>query len=463
MDNNGNVAVLGGGLSGLVTAVLLLNKGYSVTLIEKNKQTGGFIETVQEQSFLFERGSNFAIESTPNIENLLNVINFSDELLYANEGTAKRFIVRNNRLFSIPSTPQSIVKSDLFTFSGKIRALFERFIPKSKSEALNIADFMKKRFGKQVFDYVYEPLAADAYAGDAEKLSLKYAFPKLYELEQNFGSITRGVDKSIKEIKQTQNGNGVSGKIFSFKGGMQSLIHQLNGQLRNNILLLSDVTDIKKENGKFTIHYNNVGTMRQLQTDAVVSALPAYAAAEALSDIDEVLSESHLTSIHYPPMMFILLAFQKKFIRQPIDGYSFIVPKPEDKSFYSVISTSELFPDRAPKDIATYTVFLGGCRDEDIVEKELKDVIKQAATEVRQTLKIISSPIYSAHRLRKKSIPQYNVGHEKHEEYFNTFEKNNPGMFLTGNYRGGVTFGDCIDNAYSTSEKVDTFFKKQNK
>jgi len=70
-------------------------------------------------------------------------------------------------------------------------------------------------------------------------------------------------------------------------------------------------------------------------------------------------------------------------------------------------------------------------------------------------MKIKGNPVYSSERFWQKAIPQYNLGYIEHEKYFDEFEKQNPGIFISGNFRGGISVGDCVKNADLVCNKIN--------
>ena len=57
----------------------------------------------------------------------------------------------------------------------------------------------------------------------------------------------------------------------------------------------------------------------------------------------------------------------------------------------------------------------------------------------------------------QRAIPQYTIGYVEHERYFEKFEQDNPGIFLSGNYRGGISVGDCIKNSEIISLNIEKY------
>jgi oxygen-dependent protoporphyrinogen oxidase len=81
-------------------------------------------------------------------------------------------------------------------------------------------------------------------------------------------------------------------------------------------------------------------------------------------------------------------------------------------------------------------------------------IIKKVIGEFNSIMKITEQPYYTTYRYWSKAIPQYNIGYIEHEKYFDQFEKENPGLILSGNYRGGISVGDCVKNSEEVFNKA---------
>lgn len=457
MENKKRAAVLGGGISGLASAYFLKKAGYDVTLFEKNGKTGGLIETVYEDGYLFERGSVTALETTPVMRKLIEDLELEDEVIYGSEKALKKYIYKDNKLHPMPASFNSIMKSSLFSFGTKLSILSEPFKRGIKKDSdLSVKEYAEKKFNGSVNDYFFDPLCAEAYAGRPEELSLKSAFPRVYELEQKYKSFIRGTVKSVKEKRTNPAAFKDTGRIISFKNGFKTLHEALSSYLGDNIKTLSDVTSAAETDTGYRIEYNNAGTIKTFECDIVVSAVPSYSASDIFASYSADLA-AQLSKIEYAPLIILYLAFNNEYIKEVVNGYGFIVPSKENLSILNAVYSSNVFPDRAIGSTTAFTVRLGGIGNPDLMEKDKKDVTDTAVEELRNILKIISRPVFSSQRRWNRAVPQYNKGHAGIEKAIGEFENNNPGLFFTGNYRGGITFGDCLENAASTFEKIDKF------
>jgi len=458
---NNKIVVLGAGISGLAAAYLLDKAGFDVTVLEKKNEIGGSIETVFEKGYLFDRGPNSALETTPLIEQIVNDLKLSDQFVYANRKGNKRYILRNDILHPLPMNPKSFIKSRLFSRRGKLRLFAEPFIGRSKDGYYqSIAEFVKRRLGQEFLDYAINPFVAGVYAGNPEDLSVKSAFPKLYALEEKYGGLIKGTIKSIKERKNRPEKSKQDAKMYSFNNGMQIFPKAMADYLGGKVHLNSEVSFIEKIISGYKINYSNSGNSSSMNCDYIVSTIPAYAASTLFGQFDNVLAE-HLNKIYYPPVLVLYLAYDIKDIGQPLDGFGFLIPAKEKKSFLGAIWSSVLFPNRAGEDKASFTLFIGGARNPEVVSDDKVLLIKKVRDEFETLMRIVGEPVYLAYKFWPKAIPQYNLGYIEHEKYFDKFEKENPGILIAGNYREGISVGDCIKNSGKILNKIKNFSNKE--
>jgi oxygen-dependent protoporphyrinogen oxidase len=152
--------------------------------------------------------------------------------------------------------------------------------------------------------------------------------------------------------------------------------------------------------------------------------------------------------------MVLYLVYEKSAIGQPLDGFGFLIPEKEEKSFLGTIWSSVIFPDRSDETKAAFTLFIGGSRDAGFVDDVEQSVIDRARREFELLMKISAEPVLITKRFWPKAIPQYSLGYVEHENFFDHFEKDNRGLMLGGNYRGGISVGDCIKNTELVANKI---------
>ena len=455
MSSNKKIVVIGAGISGLTTAYLLFKEGYDVIVLEQKDKVGGSIETVSEEGFLFDRGPNSGLETTPLIQQLVKELNLEDQFVYANREGNKRYILRDGQLHALPISPPAFFKTKLFSGKAKLRLMAEPFIGKSKDGYYqSIAEFVTRRLGKEFLDYAINPFVAGVYAGRPEELSVKSAFPKLYALEEDYGGLIIGTIRSIRKRKKSKEVSKQSAKMFSFKDGMKVLPEAITRELGSRVSTGVEVTSVRKTaEGNYGVTYRDGKQTLTLLADVVLSTVPAYKASELFGLFDETLVK-HLNEIYYPPVLVLYLVYERISIGQPLDGFGFLIPEKEERSFLGAIWSSVIFPNRADESKATFTLFIGGSRDAGFVDDVEQSVIDRARREFELIMKISAEPVLITKRFWSKAIPQYNLGYVEHENFFDHFEKDSRGLIFSGNYRGGISVGDCIKNAELVANKV---------
>ncbi|MEW6508626.1 MAG: protoporphyrinogen oxidase [Bacteroidota bacterium] len=454
MTNKKSVVVIGAGISGLAAAYWLNKNGFEITILESKSEAGGAMETINENGFLIDFGPNSGLETTPLIRQIADEIGLSDQMIYANETSNKRYILRAGELHALPTTPLAFISTKLFSTKAKLRIMAEPFLGKSDDGYYqSMAQFVKRRLGKEFLDYAIDPFVSGVYAGDPYKLSVKSAFPKLFRLEEVYGGLVKGMIKGVRERKKRTEQSKQSAKMFSFINGMQSFPKAIANRLNNKIQFECNVDSVEYGMRNWIVKYVYNGEVKEIKTDYVLSTIPAYTASGLFSNLDTEFTK-HAHSIYYPPVMVLYLGFNKKDILRKLDGFGFLIPSNERKSFLGAIWSSTIFPNRCNDDKAAFTLFIGGARSPFLFDLQTEKLIEKVINEFKQIMGISNDPIFIKNRIWYQAIPQYNIGYIEHEKYFDKFEKENPGIFLSGNYRGGISVGDCIKNSEITMQRI---------
>ncbi|MCE1189029.1 MAG: protoporphyrinogen oxidase, partial [Ignavibacteria bacterium] len=434
-----DIVVIGAGVSGLSTAFWLHKKGFKVIVLEKNAVAGGSMESIRQDGFLFDRGPNSGLETTPLIQELVKDLGLQNEFLYSSTQGSKRYVMRDNELHAIPTTPQGFLQTKLFSGKAKWRVLKEPFIKRSSDGYYqSLADFVRRRLGEEFLDYAIDPFVSGVYAGDPEKLSVKSAFPKVYNLEEKYGGLIVGAARSTKERRQRAETSKQSAKMFSFTNGMQSLPNTIANKLGDRVKYLCDVLSITKSEGRYNVIYNRGGDFTSsISTRAVISTAPSYVASRYFSHLLPD-SPAHFDAIYHPPVMVVFLGYKGNQIGRELDGFGYLIPGKENKNYLGAIWSSTIFPNRAPQDSECFTLFVGGARKTELFDLNKDELVDKVVEEFSKQMAITGTPVYKNYRFWSKAIPQYNTGYIEHENYFDSCEENFPGIYISGNFRGGI-------------------------
>jgi oxygen-dependent protoporphyrinogen oxidase len=444
-----NVWVIGGGISGLACAYRLRQLGIPARLLEKSPATGGVIHTLRRDGFLFEAGpQSFLLTDT--LRNLIGELGLEAEVVLANP-KAPRYVLRNSHLVAVPMAPPALLRSSLLSWSAKARLLSEPFrrsqIPSAEE---SIADFVRRRFGSEILDYLVAPFVSGVYAGDPETLSIASAFPSAVKWEQEYRSVIRGAMKSQKSSASRP-------ALASFRFGMAALPERLAEKMRDAIESSTDrATSVIALAGLSPVATDRVEPTAR--GDVIVLAAPAYAAAALLPNTCRALAEL-LAGISYAPLATIALVFHSRQIGQPLDGFGFLAPRKEGLRTLGTVWNSALFPGRAPEGMSLLSSFIGGATYLAVTELSDGQLLELVVRENSAILEISGPPVEHAIFRYHRALPQYLIGHSQRIDAITQVLSHLPGLFLTGNYLAGPSIGDCVEHAFATAETVNKFLQ----
>jgi protoporphyrinogen/coproporphyrinogen III oxidase len=454
MDKPGNrIAVIGAGISGLCCAYWLDKNGFDVQVFEKNDRVGGSIVTEKEKGYLIDLGPNSALETSDTLRDLIRELGLEEQKVYGNEASNNRYVVRDGKLHPIPMSPPKFLKTKLFSARAKLRLLKEPFIKPTDGNDISLADFVRYRLGDEFLKYAINPFVAGVYAGDPENLSTQAAFPKLYALEQKYGSFIKGAIKGARERKKRGEVSKDRAKLFSFIDGMQIFPDTIAEKLNGKVITGIQVNTFQKTEEGYKISYSGNGQVKSKFYDKILLSVPADGLGRVLAAMAPEEAKK-IDKIEYPPVAVVFMGFKTAKILRDLDGFGFLIPKVENREILGSIWSSTIFPKRAPEGFAAFTTFVGGTRQpengllsdaklEEVVLKDLNDLVGLKGTP--DFIKIKKWP---------RAIPQYTMGYPEIQNMFNDLEQRFSGLYFAGNFRRGIGMGDSVLSAYETVQKI---------
>jgi protoporphyrinogen/coproporphyrinogen III oxidase len=459
MPTSTPVAIIGGGICGLACAYRLHQLGIPALILEASEQVGGLIGTVEKDGFLFESGPQ-SFQGTETLLNLIKELGI-DQNLQTADPKAPRYVLRHGRLQKVPMSPQAILGSSLISVSSRLRIVSEplrRTGPPSGDES--VADFVRRKFGHEILEYLVSPFVSGVYAGDPELLSLKAAFPTLEEWERQHGSVIRGAMKSRPE-KGARKGPP---PLCSFRQGMGNLTQAIAAKLDGQIQSGARVRSVKRatlasDGAQYEIRVVRGGQEEIITARDVVFAAPAYVASHLVAEISTTLAKS-LSSIAYAPVAVVAAGYHTHQTAHPMNGFGFLVPRAEKLRTLGTIWNSSLFPGRAPEGMMAITSFIGGATDNEICEKPEAEIAAIVHAENARILGIAGPPVATAVWKHPKALPQYNLGHGHTVEAIRKAERETPGLFFSGNFLEGPSLGKCVEQAFTVAEAVRANLKE---
>lgn len=448
------IAVVGGGLSGLATAWRLGQAGADVTVIEKSGRTGGVIRTERRQGFLCEAGPNSMLMKSQQAEDFLDDLGLTGDIVDANPVANKRFLVKNGRVVPLPMSMGGGITTPLYTLGGKFRLLAEPFIKPAPADAdQSVAGFVSRRMGRQFLDYGIAALVSGIFAGDPEKLSIRYAFPKVWNLEARYGSLIGGAIKLRKERKR-RGEVAYKPRMMSFPDGTETLTRRLAETARADIRTSAEPTSLARAEAGWEIRWREPDGEHTGCFDELVISVPAHTNPELPWQEAVAADMARIPTLYYPPVTTLVLGYRREQVEHPLDGFGVLIPLVENRRVLGAIFSSTIFPGRAPEGHVALMIFMGGATMPDSARSSESEAVTLATGQLADLLGIRGEPVFTSATHWPLAIPQYNVGHGDFLAGLERVEQRWQGLHFCANYRGGPGLSDCLDSARATAESI---------
>ena len=447
-----DIVIIGAGLTGLTTGFLLRKQGLNVLILEKEESVGGAIHSHQTNGYIFEEGPNTGVVSNPEVAELFEMLGL--EIEEANADAEKRLILKNRKWYPLPCNASTFMKTPLFSTGDKIKIMFEPFRKKGTDPEESVASLASRRIGQSFVDYAVNPFISGIYAGDPERLITKYALPKLYNLEQNYGSFIGGAYKKSKESK-TDRDLKASKKVFSVKGGLGSLTEALKMQTGGeNIVCGAENIIVNKSQDKYIINYLVGDTPFSIKADVVISTVGSYALPRLLPFIT-VDNMNALTDMNYAKIVQVAVCLKENAIDSKYVSFGGLIPQKENRELLGVLFPSFCFSGRAPKGCSVLAIYLGGIRKPELFDLSDENLKRLVLDELQELFDIQEESIHTTDVFRHKyAIPQYEKSSGKRFETIHKIEAENNGLIIAGNLRDGIGMADRIKQAFTIAEQM---------
>lgn len=459
LESNPQVVILGAGITGLTIGYYLQRAGVDFVIVERSPAAGGVIQTQQRQGFTFETGPNTGIIAHPEVAELFESLAPNCALELADPKAENRWILKNGKWEPLPSGMIGGIKTPLFSFRDKLRLLSEPLRKRGSNPMETISELVKRRMGKSFLEYAVDPFISGIYAGNPDLLVTKYALPKLYNLEQQYGSFIKGGLKKARAPKSERDKKATR-KVFSAKGGFKNLIAALQKAIpEEKIIFKAENVRISKTGEKFHTRFQVGG---HGHTELISGHLVTTSGGENLTQLFDFLEPGFLQPVldlEYARVVQAIMAFNT-WKGPQLNAFGGLIPTKEQRNVLGVLFPSSIFKDRAPENGALLSVFLGGIKRPDIYDLDDEKILETVNHEMESLLQISLSEqaFVEIHRYRQ-AIPQYGKTSPEKLQRIADIERLHPGLTLAGNIRDGIGIADRIKQATDIASKLSQTIK----
>ena len=448
------VAIVGGGLSGMSAAWQAHSEGLEFKLFEANSRLGGLLSSEKfAEDLVAEGGAESSLRSKPELLDLCKELGLEEDIISTIPENAGAFVVRDGLLHPIPqgfrlmapSAAWPFLRSDLISWPGKIRAALDLVLPvKERSAGLadeSLSEFVTRRMGTEILHYLAQPLVAGIYGADPQFLSLEATMPLFQRLEQEHGSVIRG----LRAMGTEGESRGARYNLFfSLKNGFGSIIQAMIDKLPGESLATSSRVDsicTKSSGHGWEV---SVRGSQPESFDSLVLALPAPQAADLVEPLLPDVAGS-LREIEYRGAVTVNMAYQKEIYLDFVPrAYGFVVPAQERRPLLACTFSSRKWPFRGNDQLGVLRTYFGGPGMEWANTATDEDLIAVSMGEMKGLLGLAAEPVECRVHRWPMGLPEYRVGHRQRVQSIKNALTALPTLSLAGNYLDGVGLPDCV-------------------
>ncbi|MCQ2201599.1 MAG: protoporphyrinogen oxidase [Bacteroidales bacterium] len=455
--NSVDTVVIGAGITGLSCAHELTRNNRQVRVLERQDRIGGQIQSIKVDDYIFETGPNTGVVKHPEVAELFEQLGDKCELETALESSKRRLIWKGDKFHALPSGLGSALRTPLFTWYDKFRILGEPWRKKGDDPMESVGSLAERRLGKSYVEYAVDPFLSGVYAGDPYKLPARLALPKLYQLEQNYGSFVRGSIAKAKQPK-TDRDRKATKKVFSSRGGFSNLVEALADSIgRDNIMTGAiDIHINPVEDGAWNITYTKDGKSEQIVARNVITTCGAYSLPELLPFVDSDTMKD-LSNLFYAPVVQVGVGMKDCGDNQCL-AFGGLVPSKEHKPVLGILFPSACFKGRCPEKGAAMAYFIGGARHPEMLEKsdaEFESMVNGTLVDMLKYAPGTKADVIKVFR-HERAIPQYEASSDARFAAIDKLQTKYPTLRIAGNLRDGIGIGDRIKQGVDEARRVCT-------
>lgn len=254
--------------------------------------------------------------------------------------------------------------------------------------------FVRRRFGREAYERIAQPMIGGIYAADPDRLSLRATLPVFREMEEDYGSVLRAI--------RARKGEG-AGSVDLASGPRYNLFVSL----------------IRRHGEP---HESPRGTPSGCEASGRLP-YPALDLSRRLEDWRQLESAEPLRA----------------------DALCLAIP---------AYRAADLVRDLARDSLVLLRAFVGDAFHAHLLELDDRDLGEKISGELNHILGIRERPLFVDVRRHPRSMPQYVVGHLDRVASIRKEADCFRGLTFTGNAFEGIGIPDCIRQSEAAAEKI---------
>lgn len=226
-----DIAVVGGGIAGLVAARECAKRGLSVAIFEARDTVGGCVGRVALGDLTLDTGAEGFATRNGSVAALIEELGLGDDIIAPNPDGAwlvwggpngvDTAPLPKTSVVGIPANPLAEDVRRIIGWRGALRAYLDRIRPYLKvGRADSLGKLVQSRMGRTVLDRLVTPIASGVYSSDPMLLDVDRVAPGLNAELTRLGSLSGAVDALVGARK-------AGTAVLGIRGGMHRLADAL--------------------------------------------------------------------------------------------------------------------------------------------------------------------------------------------------------------------------------------------
>lgn len=443
MEHVVDTLVLGAGMAGLSYA-WARGADADVHVLEASARPGGLVRTHVDGDAHWECGPEALQDNAPDTVALIEGLGLT--VVPAGAAAANRYILGADGLCAVPTSPPAFLRSPLLTFGAKLRALSEPWRKAGVALDGSVADFVRHRLGQQVLQRLVDPALSGIFAGDVETTSLRAAFPRLYDLARDHGSILRGFKAAARARKARGEPRPPTPSLLSVEGGLQRMPEAMAAFLGDRLQLGTPALEVAHEpagDAAWRVRTRD-GTWSARR---LVLAVPAPVASTLLADVEPELADE-LGDVHGETVVPVAHVWPRAQVEHALDGFGYLVPSARGLRHLGTLFSSSIVPARCPADVVVLRTLLGGARDPEVAHLDDEALVALVVAEVGPVLGLGGERPLRHHIARwHGALPRYDLDHPRRQDAVDARLAELGTLSVLGNHRRGLSVNALIETS----------------
>jgi oxygen-dependent protoporphyrinogen oxidase len=448
------IAVIGGGISGLVAAFRLrqrLGADVRIEVFEASDRVGGKLWTVDFGGKNYDVGAEAFLARRPEVPALAAELGIAEDIVYPNSAAGSR-VRAGGALRKIPAgtimgVPVSVdAVRDILSDEGIALLEAEKDLPPLTlpAEDVSLGLLLRQRLGDEIVDRLVDPLLSGVYAGRADALGLRATMPALAAaLDKGHTTILSAAASLAPQPPSSGQVAGVRPPVFgAFSGGYQELLRELERQSGAVVHVGSPVT-----------------SLRDVDAEAFVVATPSPVSARLLAELAPEAAEA-FARIEVANTALVCMAFPAETALPESSGV-LIGTKETHADGTAFTAKAFTYSSRKWTHLADGNLVIRGSvgRAGDDVSWRRSDaeLITAVRADLAELTGIVDAPLDVLVQRWPECLPQYGAGHVELVAELEKSVGKVPNVAVAGASLYGVGVPACVATATAAANKIADF------